>query len=274
MAFEQKTWVNVPVGETAPVDAPTICAENFNRIEQGIADAHTKNTETNKKIDDGFEEISKTYLPLYGGTMLGDIYKNNNKDDNNLYITKEYIRELIDYINNNTTLGLTGRHIEKYYISQLNDADIIYNQYTDNTNTLIYSYSGRPDSHTQSFSTQWDRFSQLFIRPITYKTNEILSISFSGRVKIAADNIRGSRIVINSCSLECGDNIYQGSINGNNVYFESSDFTLDGADKKFILKVSGTSDFSSDTVGARVPCEIHISEMCYRYGEKDIIKFN
>ena len=102
MAFEQKTWVNVPVGETAPVDAPAMSAANLNRIEQGIADAHQNNSDTNERItqevetlnttiSEGDDYIKTNYLPLAGGVMSGDIYKENNTDDNNLYITKKYI---------------------------------------------------------------------------------------------------------------------------------------------------------------------------------------
>lgn len=114
MAFEQKTWVNVPVGETAPVDAPTICAENFNRIEQGIADAHQDNSDTNERItqevetlnttiSEGDDYIKTNYLPKSGGTMIGDLSLSNSPTQDSHATTKQYVDNSIKMYTISTT---------------------------------------------------------------------------------------------------------------------------------------------------------------------------
>lgn len=92
MAFEQKTWVDVP--DPTKIDEITIPegqdsilaldAENLNRIEQGIADAH-------QLIDDKDKEAESLYLPFAGGTMTGDLILNEDPTKDKQSATKGYV---------------------------------------------------------------------------------------------------------------------------------------------------------------------------------------
>ena len=69
MAFVQKTWVNKSADGTIPTGSPSFSAENFNRIEQGIADSLQKD----------------------GGTMTGDLILNGDPTAPLQATTKQYV---------------------------------------------------------------------------------------------------------------------------------------------------------------------------------------
>ena len=90
MAFEQKTWTNNGVAtEEVPVP-PAFSADNMNRIEQGIADAH-------KQIDE-----NKTYAEKYTNENILFFYGKISVSEKAGYTQRFQLPDSVDFTKYNS----------------------------------------------------------------------------------------------------------------------------------------------------------------------------